>query len=101
MSQPATSPFEGLADLLQRNYSTGFMNMQLPGDWGPGTGDLELASSLQPVVSSGAIHRQRLLALLGMIDDRRWVVEPNLAVPRTKDEGPKTNAVLSSLVLRP
>jgi hypothetical protein len=29
MSQPATSPFEGLADLLRRNYSTGFANMQL------------------------------------------------------------------------
>jgi len=28
MSQPASSPFEGLADRLHRNYSTGFANMQ-------------------------------------------------------------------------
>jgi hypothetical protein len=29
MSQPATSPFEGLADLLHGNYSTGLVNTQL------------------------------------------------------------------------
>jgi hypothetical protein len=28
MSQPASSPFEGLADRLHGNYSTGFANLQ-------------------------------------------------------------------------
>ena len=51
MSQPATSPFEGLADLLHCYYSTGFANVQLPRDWKLETGGF----SLQSLASGGPV----------------------------------------------
>jgi hypothetical protein len=44
MSQPATSPYAGLADRLHPNYSTGFVNVQPP-------------ASLGEDVAMGILHR--------------------------------------------